>query len=683
MARSLSSESYDLLWKARPGTVTVVAAPPGEGKSTEMAKAVVRRTMEYPLGRPPRVLWAAHGTRHPASLGQEAAKVQRTMSALGGTATGVKVIFGREHSPGPIAKYHRQFDWSVDPLDCIRIISHAHLPILLHPEAAHHFKMFLEGADVIVVDEDPLFSLLFSLADSSSAPDLGWIDVRCAVAPTRIEQALRNVMHSLATGVISVNDTIRVTHPISGLTHVSFTGKPFWEALQRDVTGPPEWSELVDALITHAFQKSPLTNIRSDLTASLEQDWRAATLDGRYSNRFGLQMQDGSPSTVVFRADIPRTVRPDTPPIVILDAYADAKSPHYPTLFPAHEVTVAMFGETKKLDVEVNTDFAIDRTNLLSGRQPKRRNHLMAEAGRLASTHAAGTLILADQDRITYLRDRAPQAHWTTHAPTLDLNADSPPIEFAYYFAGRGVNKYSGRHVIALNSPERPTLFQHHTMAALAPFDPETRKKLAQHLRRTELLQMLHRGRQTRFEANDPARPKIILAFPPDPEFSDYLNVSASTPLLPFSAHSPNPYHHHAARTLAAELFKLLGGVPHAALVALGLYKPTSQETKYLEQVRSRLKKATYHKKRKAPILTAWGRDPASLNSHFSTYDPLDGVNTPQVLAVLKAEPALTNLFAFSVPSIWTARNVRVYAETEAAAQEALRRLGGLKESTS
>ncbi|GGB54947.1 hypothetical protein [Deinococcus soli (ex Cha et al. 2016)] len=606
--------------------------------------------------------------------------MHREVNRLTGTSADVNIIYGQKHFKGRMRHYRQQFDWSIDPHTCIRIISHAHLPILLHPDAPNHFKALLEGADLIVVDEDPLFAILFSLGEGEAAPNLPWIAERCASAPSHAEAALYQLMSALATGAVPQAHTTRVTNRITGLTKVSFTGKHFWQALQRELTGPPEWPELIDALMSHAFPACKLRNVRGDMTTLLEQDWTSATVEGEFSNRFGLHMTEGDPSSVVFRADIAPTLRPDTPPIVILDAYAEAPSDQYARLFPHHDVTVEQFGEIRKLDVEVNLDLHIDRTNLLAGRQTKRRDHLMAETGRLASTHAAGTLILGDQGRVKYLRERAPESSWTLHAPTLDLKGAQRPIEFAYYFAGRGVNTFSGRHVLALNPPERPTQFKHHTMAALAPFEPDTRNKLAQHLRRTELLQMLHRGRQTRFEADDPARPKIILAFQPDPELNDYLNVATSTPPLPFRTHSPNPYHPHATRTLAAEIFELLGGVPHAALVALGLYQPTAQETDYVDRVKARLKAATHHKKRRAPVLTEWGRDPASLTTRFLAYDPLNGVNTSQVLKVINEETALAHLIAFSVPSTWTARNVRVYAETEGAAHDALRKLGGLKE---
>lgn len=351
----------------------------------------------------------------------------------------------------------------------------------------------------------------------------------------------------------------------------------------------------------------------------------------------------------------------------------------YEEVFPDKEVSYYDLRTPIPLDVEVNLDLHIDRRNLTSSRQRGRRDHMMDEVGRLAAGAGSGVLLLSYQKAIKYLSQSGLAAHWSRTAPGLNQSAPfgERSIEFAYWFAGRGLNKFTGRHVVALHKPDRPSLFEHQSLAALAPFSETKRSALAQHLRDTELLQMLHRGRQTNYLHNDPNRPRVILAFEPQESLLSQVNIVPPVVDRPTSRNSNNIHHQHALEVLASELFGQLGAVPHVCLSVLNLYEPSATEAKHLARAKNALRRAFRNKKRVAPHLAAWYEDEAALTVTFSPYRALDGRKLDRIKAGLtKAHLPHLKRFEVDAPR-WPGGKTRVYAISQHEADEAIRILGG------
>ncbi|MFB9993400.1 hypothetical protein ACFFLM_15645 [Deinococcus oregonensis] len=672
----------DLMDATAPGEVTVVAAPPGTGKSTAMYEAVLRRSAErYDYGfspQPFRVLWATHGTHSDQSLGQEARKALEAGQFSLGLPFRVEMLKGRRRVPTQ-AKYFRQFNWSFNAPLCI--ISHAHLAVLLRPDAPSHIQDFMQSVDLIVIDEDPLFSLVFSLQDTGRPLTQARLQERVDGGKAGpVEATLLALMQEALEGTTPRLKPLTITHPIMEREQATLTGQPFWEYLRTMLGASPDWDEFADALAQETFKDETPRSVRDDLAQALKEDWIQATNKApRYSNRFGLTWEMGQPDTIAFRADVLRTLRPDTPPILVLDAYADEGNGQYQRQFFNHRVRVERLGERVPLEAEIIRDWYVDRTNLTQSKQEPRRDHMMDEIGRITELSPKGSLVLSYKAVTSYLSRPAQQHRWRRNAQTLDQTAKEGErsIEFAYWFAGRGVNAYKGRHVIALHAPARPTLFEHHQLAALQPYKASARSKLAGHLRDTELLQMLHRGRQATFALNAPKRPRVILAFKPEGDLEGWLNLRVSTVPRPVRKDTTNLHHQHALEVLGGELFTLLGAVPQVCLSGLGLYHPLPTEAKYVEKTTAALVRYTRHKKRKIPELSQWSEDRSHLHRNLSPYQPLKGDKPQRVLEALAKNPALTGLRQFSVMTSWTDGKTRVYATDEASAEEAIRRLGG------
>ncbi|KEF33384.1 hypothetical protein RDMS_12805 [Deinococcus sp. RL] len=634
--------------------------------------SLIAEARRHPAGEPYRVVWATHGTRDANSLGQEARRQLLRALRIERLSDTVRILkgSGRTHSTGA---YYAQFKWPKDT--SVYVVSHAHLPLLLAPSRLPHYEKFMSGVDLVVIDEDPLDSLVYSLGEEPGGLTPAWIQWNEAIpsTPGTISQALLQVMQQVLLDEVPEDELVVVEHPITGVTAKSLTGRPFWTRFRATLPGAPDWARFQETLQAAIKAQAPDDIVPGEVVEAMREDFAASSVTSSNSQRFGVVWEQGKPISVRFRANVLRTLRGDSPPILVLDAYADAAAGQYQAVFRQHRV-------------KFKQDWHIHRKNLLDGDQEPRRKHLLGEIGELTSRHKAGTLVLSYREVTNRLRLTRFQPEWTARLkpPSTLVWGPAPgfrSIEFAYWFAGRGVNAYRGRHVVALHPPAKPSLYQEHFLAAIEPHSATRRERMARHLRVTELLQMLHRGRQTTFEPGDPDRPRVITVFDLD-KFdkglgdSGWLSVTEYAPLRPFTKWAKRPHQPEAVLALSCELLKVYGGVPHLCLVVLGLYTPRPAEAKMLPFVEAAM---LSHSRSSTPLLSTWQGALQPLYAEFGEYKPATGVQVSRVLDIFKRAPELSHLQPVQVvlPTKLGGGRSRVYAEDKEAARAAMFKLTG------
>ncbi|MVN85314.1 hypothetical protein GO986_00825 [Deinococcus sp. HMF7620] len=677
-----------IIHATRWGEIHVIAAPPGGGKSTAMYAAVAALIAEAhrcPAGEPYRVVWATHGTRDANSLGEEARRQLLNAFRTERLSNRVRILkgFGRTHSAGA---YYAQFRWSKDT--SVYVVSHAHLPLLLAPSRPPHYEQFMADVDLVVIDEDPLDSLVYSLGEEPGGLTPAWILWNDVIPgkPGTISQALHQVMQQVLSNEIPEDELAVVEHPITGVTAKSLTGRPFWTRFVAAPPGAPDWARFQETLQAAVKAEDPNDIVPDEVVEAMREDFAASSVTPTNSQRFGVVWEQGKPISVRFRANVLRTLRGDSPPILVLDAYADAAVGQYQAVFQQHQVKFRQDWPVVPLDVEVHKEWHIHRKNLLDGDQEPKRKHLLGEIGELTSRHKAGTLVLSYREVTNRLKLGKFQPEWAVRLkPPLTLAwgpaADFQSIEFAYWFAGRGVNAYRGRHVVALHPPAKPSLYQAHFLAAIEPHSATRRERMARHLRVTELLQMLHRGRQTTFELGDPDRPRVITVFDLDKfdrelRGSEWLSIAEYVPLRSFTKWAKRPHQPEAVLALSCELLKMYGGLPHLCLVVLGLYTPRPAEAKALLCVQGAM---LGHPRGSTPLLNAWQGTLQPLYAELGEYKPATGIQVSRVLDIFRRDSELAHLQSFQVmlPAELGGGRSRVYAEDERVARAAMFRLTG------
>ncbi|THF70704.1 hypothetical protein E7T06_06085 [Deinococcus sp. Arct2-2] len=701
-AKVTREELLPILNTTLRGEVTVIVAPPGSQKSAAMYQAVHDIVLDRSSRLLPRyrVLWATHGTQEKESkdskesLGQEAkcrlhALLDPRFNIFAADPFErpwevVNILYGHDYATQNGINYYEQFDEAHRTL--AQVVSHAHLPSFLqHPE--HKLsKLLLKDVQLIVVDEDPVGSFIYTLEDSekSNPLTLAFFEKHQASGTDGpIEGALLRLMHRALRGEFNASAD-RVDDGIKKKTLFSLTGKVFWTELHRELAG----LSLNTACFKHALKKATKgrkSPVPEDFFRTFEEDLSSPC---NTSARFGLTWDKNSKGEVTqmkFRGEVLRVLPRDTPPIIILDAYASPELRQYERMFPHHTVRYVQNWPYTPLDIEYVGDkeaeedaLEIDRKNLRKGTQQlKRLHYLMAETGELTRGHAAGTVVLSYKESVEVLQDEAPQERWSWHfEPPLAPGA----IRFMYWFSGRGVNTFDGRHVVAWHAPRRPKTYELHTLAALAPHSPQDRKQLALHGYQSELLQMLHRGRQTNYPVGE--RPRVVLMFNPGPLPTSWARCRKFTPRLAFQRWSRNPLHAGAVQALAEELFVLFGGVPHACLAGLGLYKLKPQEAALWRVAQAKVVKRLTTFRRAgtdAKVLTAWLSNPDAIQRLLGEFDAADGAHTRLVEALLHAAPSARlhtlNSHNVAVPKTIGTSTTRIYAESPAEAEEVLRRL--------
>lgn len=642
-----------------------------------------------------RVLWATHGTKDEKSLGQEArGRLHHLLDPklnlyhrdlFEKPWEVVTVMHGWDYCEEKGINYHEQFDRARSSV--VTVISQAHLPLILNNPSDSRFEKLLENVGLIVVDEDPVGSLIYTLKGpktGASPVTPEFLEAREAAGVAGdIELALLRLMRRAQSGEFD-KVAEEVTNGRSKTTLYSLTSKPFWTAFSAELAGArPDFllfKEAIEDATVGAKSAVP-----ADFYRLFEEDLLGPE---KTSARFGLtwaRSRQGDMLQVRFRGDVLRVIPGDTPPIVILDAYANQELRQYERMFPNHRVRYIAQWPFTPLDIEYADEeddeeaIEIDRKNMANGKQDKLRNYLMAETGEITRGHGAGTVVLSYLEVTDFLANKAPAHRWSRR---FESPFPSDAIKLMWWFSGRGINAFDGRHVVAWHAPRRPKTYELHTLAALAPHRAEDRKRLAVHGFRSELLQMLHRGRQTNYPVGNAERPRVVLFFNPGFLPRAWATCRKFTPKLGFRRNSPNPLHPAAVGALAEELLSLYGGVPHACLAGLDLYKPKPLEktlwTIAEPELRRRLG-ADPTASVAAPVLTRWLADPSVLQRRLGEYSPADGTHTHLVVGTLHtADPTPLHAlekFDVPVPSRLGASTTRVYARSQADAEMALAQL--------
>ena len=316
-------------------------------------------------------------------------------------------------------------------------------------------------------------------------------------------------------------------------------------------------------------------------------------------------------------------------PVLILDAYAHEK--RYRQVLNA-ATRSALPGNRFRLDVQ--TYISAGQLNPLTLKKGAGRRHLVRliiEAV-LSSLNGEGTLdrsmLLLAPGAVTGTLRRPkergpPQESEALQAARMQaMNVVLPWLDEVFpassgkevrfhpqhWFAGRGVNQFTGWDVVALTRPRTPKAAQDRLMAHLPQATlkaEEERKQLWWYDQDVELLQMLNRGRQLRYRDDAGKPPRVMTMFPLNTSEKDKLHPLMQDnvcvfPQRAFSRQSRAPFQHRQLAGLTiprgkleltklitlAVVMELLHGPPVAGLpprwfpeevlVVLGLLSPLS-----------------------------------------------------------------------------------------------------------
>lgn len=600
---SLQAVISQLLQPAVTPSTYVIVAPPGSGKTTHLAELLSQPTY---AAHYPRVLWAVLQTgaqhREDASppLAAETAALLRSQPH----APTVTTLYGRTHFSVP-KDYHRQFTWTKGQQH-VALISHAHLPWLFQPgDHTSRPHAFARAATLLVIDEDPTGSLLRSSTDRSLCRPIrfkAWLELLTEVgAIDGTANPVLNLLKAADTfeGLDGVRRFGRPQQPQSE----GLTGAPFWSRLTPLLSTDPAWHGPLEQKLAQylARERTPAAATQAAQLSTLFMQAFLADVDAargpasqaQYSTRIGAHRLPSRPAYLRFNLRQPLQLHV---PTIILDGYAHPaqysallpeRPPIFHTVLPSHP---------RKLEIELAPEFQVHRLDLMKKaarahrgspiRLPERyaliaqelqhirqqqRRRWQQKVNRHPSTEPApapGLLLLSSKDF---------QSDATWHA-LLQAAFGEEEAGFAqegehlYWYVGRGKNIWSGNDVVALNIPKLPATYAWYEMSALYPYDRAQREALTSHVEQSELLQMLHRGRQVRHARS---KPRVILAAAPLDVA--WLLGAPHVEIRPYKSHQHIQPHAKQALTHARlvgvveELYALHGLVPAAALVALGL----------------------------------------------------------------------------------------------------------------
>lgn len=561
-----------LLQMERAPSVHVLRAPPGDGKTEAVIQALIALH-----GTPgfTRVLYATHATVKDNAVGRE---IQDRFRALSGTAP--VILQGRNQCSTQQA-YDAQFSqpWVAG----IKIIAHAHLATVLGGKQSQAAQ-FLRQAELLVIDEDPLTSLMVQ-----SSEDFGEV-LQCKAlsrlpAPDPLVKALLGVWTEITAGqsVPGIEDWNSWGDPKGRPDRHSLTGEGFWTALVGRM-GAPDWAALSDTLSgINARLKAKSRDERLPvrlLVDTLQEDVDASRL-GNFSHRFGLYWAE-DPVKVAFRFDL--RVPLDLPcPVLVLDAYAE---PHlYEALFEGHQVKwIREFDRPLSLEIEVVDQPLTPRDFANPAKLRNQRPQVARLVADMLERSAQDALLLAPA---TFFDADGP---WMKTLNLLLKAYDVPGrADSMHWWAGRGKNAWCGQHVVALSPPHRPRTFRDHDLAALFPYDAQARHTAARHIEQAELLQMLHRGRQPHFDPMH--RPRVVTFFQPELPAGSWVSVTPMSSVT-FEKGMQLTGWKDAVRAVSEELLQEFGCVPVVALEVLGLVRVRSVKLERQVQLTHNLRHA-------------------------------------------------------------------------------------------
>jgi hypothetical protein len=547
----------------------VLKIPPGMGKTTELARAICDRT-RLPL----KVLWFLRESRQRGGAGGGTSPVKEILDLFPEAQASAKVIEGGQPRADRAAYIQKQ-GWIPDhPGLQVRLLAHAYLPWLFGKGDIISWAPFLtQDADLIVIDEDPLGTLV-TTQDDLPAPlawssllklmqDSGLLRDGDPLIPLPTPKSKRGVPTQLSS-----KNSLQDLLPGESRVQPDDDHQRWITAWAKSLNPDPpsdSWTKFKDELARHLSAAALNANGRSALpvyqqvhtrslirriATELQQELETVHKTKQGTRRFGLIWTPGpaQEELVHLRFSLPRELqfrreqrggqemRPI--PVLILDAYAHEE--RYRQVLNA-ATRSALPGSRFRLDVQTYT--SAGQLNPLTLKKGAGRRHLVRLILEtvLSGLDDDGTLdqsvLLLAPGAVTGTLKQpkekgTPQESKTLQAARMQaikvvlpwLAEVFPPrsgkeVRFhpQHWFAGRGVNQFTGWDVVALTRPRTPLAAQDRLMAHLPEATPKMEKERA-HLQwydeDVELLQMLNRGRQLRYRDDAGKAPRVITMFP-------------------------------------------------------------------------------------------------------------------------------------------------------------------------
>ncbi len=585
----VTSALQDVLQNPRIGP-QVLKIPPGLGKTTTLAHAIRDRTSS-----PLKVLWFLREARQRTDTDGGTSPVKEILDLFLEAQASAEVIEGgqprHEH-----ATYLRERGWIPDhPQPQVRLLAHAYLPWLFGRDGTLPWASSLtQDADLVVIDEDPLDTLV-TTQDDLPAP-LAWPSLLNLMQESGLLQE-GPVQVPVPTPADKRGVPTPPSHQNSQQDPRLFPGESRvqpdadhqrwmtdWAASLNPDPPSGSWTrfqgKLAEHLLTAAqeaagtldlpvYTRVNTRNLIRRVTAELQQELKAVRKDIQEerpaTRRFGLVWTPGpaQEELVHLRFSLPRELQfrrrggqgMRSLPVLILDAYAHEK--RYRQVLNA-ATRSALPGDQFRLDVQTYT--SAGQLNPLTLKKGAGRRHLVRliiEAV-LSSLNDEGTLdrsmLLLAPGAVTGTLRRpkekgTPQESEALQAARMQaMNVVLPWLDEVFpassgkevrfhpqhWFAGRGVNQFTGWDVVALTRPRTPKAAQDRLMAHLPQATPdaeEEREQLWLYDQDVELLQMLNRGRQLRYRGrqlrcrnNDKQAPRVTTMFPLNTSDKDKLH---------------------------------------------------------------------------------------------------------------------------------------------------------------
>lgn len=667
--RRARQDAEQALKRALKGNgVVVLRMPPGLGKTTSIQNALKRFATGLASGQNEkagvfsqlqeagvrRVLWATRETVADDSLGAEAEcafleccriRVERVL--------GLEALERSGHGEGK-ARWmrNRRAQWQqlVSPQTVeIKIISHAHLPLIFGSPRVIGPLRDLRQADLLIIDEDPGAALMLrsTLVARKDKPPVPNSELPSHSSLALSAQDFARLLHDSGISAVPAQALlaqwqVAFDHPELQTRYgtrsrqpphqegqdAGLHGEAFWHLMRSCQREGACWETLARQLGEKWGDRAHARQV-----AQAFKDDLAAFDDKQITMRFGFYQSTHSPLMLRFNLLQPlhlwhrkRGSREKIHlPTLVLDAYAC--EPYYSRLFAPveqaeHKGSALEFFcsavQLPPLQVAVDSNLFVSRNSAERG-VSRRRHRLVAALAtqyvNLKWSHPQTTLLLSYlnvvdepewKEFLQWARQLFPfRSSVTPHrrpvkkAQGTSRGGDQIPrfdLKTLHWFSGRGLNRYEGAHVIALTPPKLPRTYRDYELAALYPLvsESEKRKVLHDQLECAELLQMLNRGRQSIRRLGGKPTPYIILGFPlPKHPLlnSEIETVPLPKPLYPsdlLKERSSNMLLRFLLWRVAYEL-DALDGLPLAVWGRLGLLKAYPEDHPEVRLIQRRL----------------------------------------------------------------------------------------------
>ena len=610
------SALQDVLQNPRIGP-QVLKIPPGLGKTTTLARAIRNRTAP-----PLKVLWFLREARQRA--GSEESPVKEVLDLFPEAQVSAELIEGGQPRSRQ-ATYVKERGWIPDhPRPQVRLLAHAYLPWLFGSDTLSWASSLTRGADLIVIDEDPLDTLVTTQEDLPVL--LAWPALLELMqdsgllqdGPVEIPVPIPAEKRGLSTSPSRRNNQ-QDPRLFPGQSRVQTDADhqrwmTDWAASLNPDPPSGSWTRFQKKLAEHllaaaqeaagtldlpVYQRVNARHLIRRVTAELQRELKAIHKEQPATRRFGLVWTPGpiQEELVHLRFSLPRELQfrrrgsqgKKLIPVLVLDAYAHEQ--RYRQVLNA-ATRSALPGELFRLKMQTYT--SAGQLNPLTLKQGAGRRHLVrlileavlsglndkGTLGRsmllLAPGAVTGTLRQPKEGGTPQESEAFQSARMQAMKVVLPWLKEVFPagsgeeVRFRpqHWFAGRGVNQFTGLDVVALTRPRTPKAAQDRLMAHLPQGTPEAeeeREQLWLYDHDVELLQMLNRGRQVHYRDNArKARkaPRVMTMFPLDASGEDKLHplLQDHVCVLPqrvFSRQSRAPFQHRQLAGLTIPRGKL------------------------------------------------------------------------------------------------------------------------------